>query len=197
MRLDVRVTLACLVSVLTFVPINATEYRTVMMEVLAVKEVEVCPGGYASGDCHGADVLKELDRLKEDSEDFLQTYELKLGPQDDVETEELEITNDMMYALAPGFGHTPLDLRYAGLIVIYLGGRFKAVTIQECENIDTRSPRLPSDTPPRIYDVKDLGRWYYHCRGKSFLPIAAVEWNIQLDDSTIVFKFVRPGGQGS
>ena len=194
-RLSVCAIVAQVVLILPLASLNAEEHRTVKMEVLAVKETEVCLGGYGSDECGTSNVLNEIDRLRSDY--LLQTHELEIHPQDDVQTVKLKLTDDMIHALTPEFGAIPLDRRYAGLLILHLGGEFRSVIVRHCEDIDTRSPESASPPRYRKYDVEDDGRWYYHCRGRVFLPSTAAEWNIKLDDSAIVFTFVGPMGERS
>ena len=193
MRSSICVILAHVVSALVFIPTAASENRFVKMEMLAVKEVEVCPGGYGSGDCSGSDVLNKLDRLRRPHNS--RTYELPIHPQDDFKVEELQLTIRMIHILAPRRGETPLSRRYSGLLVLYLGGEFKHVTVPTCKDIDTSpsfsSASASSSAKKRRYKTKGHSRFFYHCAGRHFLPYDAYEWSIQLDDSVIVFKFVQ------
>ena len=177
-------------SALTVVPSAAVESRAVTMEVLAVKEVEVCPGGYesdcdgsVSGDCDGSTVLQKLSCLKRNY--LSETYELELQPQDDVETQKVELTGDMAHALSRPLGTVPLRRSYVGLLVLYLRGEFESVTVDRCEDMDSPPPRRR-----KTYNMGGDSRWFYHCSARPFLPYNAVEWNIQLGDSAIVFQFM-------
>ena len=194
MRSSICAILACAVSTLVFAPMAASENRFVKMEVLAVKEVAVCPGGYGSGKCDG-NVLEKLDGLRRLNNS--QTYKLRIHPQDDFKAEELELTESMIYILVPPrLREVPLSRRYAGLLVLHLGGEFESVTVPKCRDIEASSQNLSSASAwpsgeYKVYDVPDHDRWYYHCKGKNFLPYGAYEWSIRLDDSIVVFKFVQ------
>lgn len=107
-QLSVRLIAAQLV-LASLVSLDAAERRTVTMEVLTVREVEVCPRGYGHPDgCGDVDVLGNLAGLREAN--YSEKYELNLRPQDgNVEQHaadpmELELNPGMMRAVSMRLG---------------------------------------------------------------------------------------------
>ena len=165
------------------VPLNAEEHRTVTMEVLAVKETEVCPSGYGRpcGDVNVLDRLAELRR-----ERYSRKYELNLRPQnegvqqDAVEPVRLELSPGMMRTLGVNLESEPaLEERYAGLFVFHMGDEFQSIVF-----------RRHGGGKPRGGRVDGYRRWYDHHGAMYLMPINTVTWTVQLDESTVNFEFI-------
>lgn len=170
----------------SLVPLSAEEHCTVTMEVLTVKEVEVCPQGYERGCGEYVDVLNELDRLRRES--FSKRYELDLCPQSDNVGQqvnrpvELELNQGMRQALSRYLGDNPTyERRFAGLFVFHVDGRFRSILFWR-----------HGDSEPRGDNVDGDRRWYVHRRGTFLRPNGDEVWTVQLDGSTIDFKFISP-----
>lgn len=183
-QLSVRLIAAQLV-LASLVSLDAAERRTVTMEVLTVREVEVCPRGYGHPDgCGDVDVLGNLAGLR--NANYSEEYELHLRPQGGnveqhaVDPVELKLSPGMMRAVSMRLGGEPaLEERFAGLFVFHVDGSYRSILFRRHGGGGSNGGRVEGER-----------RWFHHHRGMFLSPIRAERWTVQLDESTVDFKFV-------
>lgn len=183
-RLCVRVVVAKLVLASSLVPLNAEEHRTVTMDVLTVREVEVCPRGYGHPDgCGDVEVLNNLAGLKRAN--HFKEYKLDLRLRDGRVQQhavpmKLKLSPGMMRAVSTRLGREPvLEERFAGLFVFHVDGSFRSILFRRHGSEGSNGG-----------DVEGHRRWFHHHRGMFLSPIRAERWTVQLDEATVDFEFV-------